>query len=281
MTANTEKLPLQPAEGSLRDTPEFQMALAEEAAKMMANAKETLLAEVKSIMAKDQAQQVDQSGVSLAREIALAVAQMADQGTGMKRVPVEVLKAREEGQKDMERLLLAARDLPKSEWPRYRLIAAGYFKDELIQPFQMDPRTREVIPTEVTYRGIPGQHMKPLNKSAKAIYSAYLRSISNNEGSEVPIEHKPIWMTDSGVIITNGGTATARAHGRVIDPMGDDEDDFYPDAPDTSASTHGDFGIVNQDDPRAEEVRVLGTLSEPARRTSVVDRAARQMRGGH
>ena len=119
--------------------------------------------------------------------------------------------------------------------------------------------------------------MKPLNRSAKAIYAAYLRSISNNADSEVPLETKPVWVTDNGVVIAGGGTVTAKTRGRVIDPL---EDDFHPDAPEVGTPQDDeDFGIINQTDPRAKEIRVLGTIAEPAKRTSVVDRAARQVRG--
>lgn len=278
MTDNSEALPVEKQEAAITETPEFQMAVAAEVAKAIAEIKGNLLAEVKAVAGAGTPSAVDQSGVSLAREIALAVSQMADQGTGRKRVPVEILKAREEGQKEMERLLMEARKLPKGEQPRYRLIAAGYFKDKLVQPFQRNVRTGEDYPTEIVYLAIPGQHMKPLNVSAKRIFAAYLRSISNNEDSEVPLTHKPVWVTDSGVQIAGGGTATARAHGRVIDPMG--EDGYDPDAPDVSGPQDDDeFGIINQSDPRAREINVLGTIAEPAKRSSVVDRASRQMRG--
>jgi hypothetical protein len=176
----------------------------------------------------------------------------------------------------MEALLLAARDLPKGERPRYRLIAAGWFKDKLVQPFTVDRRTGAQIPTEVVYMAIPGEHMKPINKSAKAIYAAYRRSISNNADSEVPLEVKPLWVTDSGVIITGTASQTARAHGRVIDPM--DYDDEAPEVTEPSLNDDPDFGIVNQHDPRAKDVHVLGTIAEPARRTTAVERAARQAR---
>jgi hypothetical protein len=271
-----ETLPIEHTGGPVEESPEFQMAVSAAVAKATAGIRDELLGQMKSIIGQP-VTPAEGGAVEIANQIALAVSQMADQGSGRKRVPVEVLAAREAGRKDMEALLLAARDLPKNEKPRYRLIAAGWFKDRLVQPFTIDKRSGEQIPTEVVYMAIPGEHMKPINKSAKAIYAAYQRSISNNAGTEVPLDVKSVWVTDNGVVITGTATATARAHGRVIDPMAEFEDEA-PEVTEPSLNEDPDFGIVNQYDPRAKDVHVLGTIASPAQRTTTVERAARQAR---
>lgn len=278
-TSPPEDLDLeQPVEAlDITQSPAFQMALAEATARISAQ----LVAEVKEIVASakgndaEPAMRDNSEAQSLARMIAASIAEMADQGTDRKRVAPEILEARAQAQKKMERLLLEVRELPKDKRPKYRLIAKFYAKDRVIDPFMRDPRSKQIIPTDIYFLGIPNQGMTPLNAAAKAVFSAYQGSISNGE-SEVPLGTKPIWVTDNGVIIAGTAPRTIAAHGRAIDPLDlDEEMRLTPPAVGAGDGEPDDeLGFANQDDPRAAQIHVLGTIAAPAQRLAAHQKLA-------
>lgn len=255
----------------ITDTPEFQMALA----KSTAEIHDKLMAEVRDIMAKTGPHAENGDALSMARMIASSIAEMADQGTNRKTVAPEILEARRAAQKNMERLLMAARELPTKDRPKYRLITKGYFKDRLVDPYHRDKRTKQIVPTDVYFMGSPSMGMRPLNKTAKAIYKAFLGSISNGE-SEVPFDVKPIWVTDSGVIIAGTPPQSAGVHGNVMDEVMS-LDDLIDDVPAPVGDGSGEdddltFATPDQNDPRMAEIAVLGTIAPRAKRASIAEK---------
>ena len=247
------------------ETPEFQMALAAATTRIA----DDLRAEMKTIMAGAVSKGAgDSDALSMARMIASSIAQMADQGTGRKTVAPEILEARRMAQEEMGRLLMAARELPKGDRPRYRLTAKLYAKDRVVDPYHRDSRTKQLVPTEVIFMSVPNLAMRPLNPTAKAIFKAFM-GMANNGQSEVMQDFKPVWVTDSGVIVAGTPPQTKSAHGGELDIDYSFDDDLMSDIPNPVGQGEGDdnLGIITQDDPRRDTIHTLGTIAPPARRT--------------
>lgn len=253
----------------ITETPEFEMALAAKGAEIQAQISAEMDAKLAKIMANaGMPAAAGDDAMSMARMIATAIGEMNQQGTGRKVVSPAVMEARRAAEKKMADLLLAARDLPKSDRPKYRLITSGYFKDRLVHPFHRVGK--DMVPTDIYFMSSPSMGMRPLNKSAKAIFSAFMGSISNGE-SEVPFNVKPIWVTDSGVVIAGTPPRSAEAHGRVMeidDAIEIDAMDGVPPAVGDGRAEDDDLSFVDQNDPRNEAIHVLGTIAQPAKRTA-------------
>ena len=258
----------------ITQTPEFEMALAQATAEIH----DTIMAEVKAMMAGKEVKSDEGEIQKLARAIALSNAELADQGTRRKRVSPEIMEARSQSLKRMNVLLEAAQSLPKSDRPLYRLRAKGYFGDRLIEPFQRIAGGK-VIPTHVTFMSSPNLALEPLNEAAIAIFAAFIGSISGGDqtinGRSVPDPSgaKPFWMTNNGAVIS-APTATAREHGMIMEPEPISLDDMRRPIPDVGDGSKlgGAVEIISVDDPRATKIPVLGTIAPPATRGSISSR---------
>lgn len=264
--AENDMLEQEGAQTPLSETPEFQMALAARLADIQSDIEAKFDAKLKAL-AKGDGTAPD--ALDMASKIAAAIGEMNDQGAHRKTVAPAVMAARRAAQSKMEKLLLAARDLPTKERPKYQIIATGWFKDRLVHPYSLDPKTRQQVPTTVFFMSSPNMGMRPINKAAKEIWAAFMGSVSNGE-SEVPFVVKPVWVTDSGVVITGTAPQTARAHGKVIDydndlDLGDGQG--VPE-PVGQGESDEDDDLMIENDPRGEEVAVLGTIAAKAKRSS-------------
>ena len=115
---------------------------------------------------------------TLLESLSLAFAEATTQGVGaQKPVPLEVLRAREEGRVRMVELIKQARE--DGEIPSYRLRAPVYIDEAFVQPTWVDPTTHIREPTDIDWPGAPNQAMVPLNEIAKRIYAAFTDSIGN------------------------------------------------------------------------------------------------------
>lgn len=195
--------------------------------------------------------------------MAMAIAEISDQGTSRKRVAPEVLANRAKAHEKMVKLIAEARakadrahtdgnEEEVARWsPEYRLVSKTYLAEQLLEPFRPGP-DRRPIPTEIIWKGAPNQAMRPINEVAKAIYAAFQDSVGSQEGLK-GMDNRPFAMTPGGVVV-KGLPAAAR---REI------PQDLLP----TDLEMPG--GRV---DPTASHVRVLGTVAPPARQ-NVVRRA--------
>ncbi len=231
---------------AVTDTPEFKAAIAEATKQALAMAREELLAEMKTAVAT--AAPVEEQGAqSLFRQMALAIAEISDQGTNRKRVAPEILAARDAGRERMGKLILQAR-ASKDQKPEYRLIAKVYIGEQLVDPFRKEAGPGgKMVPQEIIWDGPPNEAMRPMNAMAKDIYDAFLASIGGLQGAS-GVAQQPLWVTPRGVVIKGAGTTTAQVHGQTAQNS---------DASDT-------FTVKTNNDPTAPFINVLG--STPAGR---------------
>lgn len=262
-------------------TPDFQMALAA----MTVDIHDKVMADVKAMLASPAAVAATPAGSAdsdiqrLARAIAMSNAELADQGTGRKRVSPEIVEGRRQSRDKMEKLLSDVDKLPTNERPRYKLRAKGYFGDQLVEPFQRLPGGR-IVPTEVIFLSVPNLALVPLNASAKAIYDAYIGSISGGENSinGIPVPDpgavKPAWMTKNGVVIAGVPSASSQKYGMApeVEPL--EVDLMRRPVPQVGdgASVVSVTEVYDNDDPRRDKINVLGTLAAPAVRGSIPTR---------
>jgi hypothetical protein len=247
-----------PDMAAIAQMPEFQKAVAEAAAKAVAE-----IAKGGAPIAAG----VDEQTRQLFSEMALAIANMSHQGDNRKPVAPEIIAKREaSGRKCMELLNHAIEQAKKAQargvadeenvWiPRYKLIAKTYIGEKLHEPWQRgNGKGSPPVQTEILFSGIPNEAMKPANAVAEDIYDAYrdsigasprLKAISGPNGGQVAQDNRPAWVTPNGHVVI--GAAPARAFvGPILGA------DVVP-------------SDVNNNDPTAPLIRVLGTVAAPAR----------------
>lgn len=191
---------------------------------------------------------------SLARTIALSIAELTDQGTGRKRIDPEILKGWVEARERMIDLLVQNR--ADQVMPRYRLISETYLGCELIAPFKTNPATKAIESVEIGWDGVPNEAMEPVDEPAKQVFAEFLASIGgytslfNRQNTKWAADMRPLSVTAGGLIIH--GTAAGR---RTVSNLADS-------ANGTPGDSNGPRRTMN---PNAKEVHVLGTIAEPAR----------------
>lgn len=240
----------------INETAEFKAAVAEAVAaatpSIAAEAAKAAVAQVSTeLLARVSQSPAAAPGFSSAEDLfsrlALAIAEVSDQGTQRKRVAPEILAARMKAQeRAIERIVRARED---GEKPEYRLISKVYLNEQFIEPFMPGPDKRP-IPTEIIWTGMPSDAMRPLNEVAREIYGLFRASV----GSTEPIkgaDNRPMSMTRGGLVIKGLGAAQRREVA-AAEPF------------------HDDLGLKNQNDPTAPFIHVLGTVA-PAARQNVAD----------
>lgn len=182
------------------------------------------------------------------RHLALAIGEIADQGTSRKRVAPEILAQRAAAAKRCLDLVYKARD--EGRKGEYRLISKTYLNERLLDPFRLDPSTKQPVPVEIIWSGLPNDAMVPINETAKDIFVEYRASLGSVE-KLATVDNRPFWLTAGGLVVK--GEAPAKRHVMAENPhdMGAYEDEL---------------GLKDQNDPRARTVAILGTVHAPARR---------------
>lgn len=246
---------------NFKDTPEFKAAVAEAAA---AAAKEAARAAVSEFRQELLVSTADKSGdqEDLFRKMALAIAEISDQGSNRKRTAPEILAKRESARKRCIALVLEARAKIKEardnkdrkeedKWtPEYRVTSKCYFNERFIEPYKMGPN-RMPVPTEIFWTGIPNMAMLPLNDVAKQIFAEFRLSIDNSEPIAT-LDNRPVFMTAAGLVV-KGDPPKRRETGIQTNAL--DAPDFEDEVRVKSLPS----------DPTAEFVNVLGTVASPAR----------------
>jgi hypothetical protein len=189
----------------------------------------------------------------LADQIALSIAELSDQGTNRKRVAPEILAGRAKAYDKLITQLSEARDradaaraegndAEAARWlPEYRVVAKTYLTDRIIEPWRRGGNN-DLIPTEIIWRGIPNNSLRPLNAIAEKLFSTFQAWV----GTEGLLRAESSFMTPGGVVIKGEAPVGSR-----LNPA----DDLRP----------SDLEISGTADPTATHIRVLGTIAEPAR----------------
>ncbi len=220
----------------LTDTPEFQAAVAAAAAKA-----------VGELLAKMPVAASDSTGSNqdFARQMALAIAEISDQGTQRKRVAPEILAQRDKARERMIELLVDAR--AKGLKPEYRVTSMIYLNERIVVPFRQE--ANKAVPVEIIWPGEPNDAMRPLNDIARAIY----REFQASRGStDAPVDNRVLSLTPGGLVIK--GELPNRVIARA------DEAPFTD-----QLSIKGETDGADPHDPNADFVHVLGTAADPAR----------------
>ena len=244
---------------SLTETPEFKAALAAAIATALPEAVKSAVSQVQTELigaaskgkGKPEAAAPVSDGGDFVERLALAIAEISDQGTNRKRVAPEILAQRAKAHERAVKRLMEAR--ANGEKPEYRVTSKIYLNERLIEPFMPGPN-KQPIPTEIIWLGMPSQGMKPLNAAAREIYEPYRESLGSIEQVK-GADNRPYWMTPGGVVIKGD----ARNQRREVKAEPDFDDGL---------------GIKNQNDPTAPFIHVLGTVAAPARQNVTGTNAA-------
>lgn len=141
------------------------------------------------------------------------------------------------------------------EAPYYRVVEKTFLTDFVVEPYEVDPGTKAMVPKTIHWTGIPNKAMLPINDLAKEIYAAYQQAI----GEETPVfddklspkyaaqDGRPYGVTMGGAVVKGLNPSARRTVGAL--PEG---------------STTDVMGIRGQNDPRAPRINVLGTIADPA-----------------
>lgn len=252
-TATTErKKPGRKPRPAVTDTPEFKDAVAKVAA-------EAVAAALGGLQDKFQATGAVQTPgtTDWMQQLAITLAEIGNQGTGRKTVAPHILKQRAEARERMIDLIVAAKAARQPA--TYQLRNKVLLNNRLIEPFWIasDHTTR---PTEVDWAGIPNDAMIPVNETAKQIHQAFLDSIGTVE-KVVPEER--LGVTPNGLVVRNNAV-TATVQKRTDASNGQP----IAEAPHVGSGDEGDEALTvhHANQPgRYKEVRVLGSIQEPAR----------------
>lgn len=238
---------------AMTESPEFLKAVQEQASIEAKKAVASAMAE----MGKTGAGTVgatDEATRNFFSLMALQIAEISDQGTNRKRVAPEILARRAEALERCENLIRKAyKDGLK---PEYRVISKVYFNERLIEPYRRNP-DKTVVPQEIVWTGVPNDALRPINKVAEEIFQAYresvgstekLRSLKGSHGGIVAPDNRPVWMTPGGLVVK--GDAPPKAFVAPKLNFGDE------------------LEVADNNDPNAPEVRILGTIAAPVKRST-------------
>lgn len=235
-------------ETPITETPEFHKAVGDAVAAAIPALKQSILANIAAARgdATAPAQGTDQA---FAEGLAMALAQLTDQGTGRRRVAPEVMRARAEAADRMMKLIIKAH--ADGKVPGYRLKAKCYLDEVLIDPVWIAPDHTQ-RPTEIDWPGVPNSAMVPINEAATEIHKAYSESIGT-----VPKEDQ---VTDGPFRVTAGGLVVK---GRPVAQRA--QTGLRNGAPPTAGEQGLRIRHKEEAPGRFKEVNILGTVAPPAR----------------
>jgi hypothetical protein len=237
---------------AITESLEFKAAVAAEVAKFTA---QTVREEVAKIIGtlKTEGAEVSASDKRFAETLAMAFAQLNEQGNGRKYVDPKILRARGEARELMKQLIVAARR--EGRIPSYRVCAKTLLDNQVVEPFWVD-KSHTAQPTEIDWPGVPNDAMVPLNDTAKDIFAAYMDSIGSRPESvlgAVPDAtlDSEMGLTAGGLVVKGGAIPRQNrrpSEGRTLPEAGEGLSLHHKNAPGRSVA-----------------INVLGTIAEPAR----------------
>lgn len=184
-----------------------------------------------------------------ARELAVAIGEMSDQGAKLKKVSPAEMERRKNARTRMEQLLVEAR--AEGVVPEYELNRAVYLDEVLVPPTYID-RNHVTRRTQIAWPHVPNEGMSPSNPVAKNIFHAFMESIggATQNINRAPATPEPVSAADESGL-------------RVL------HKDSVKQAPQVGKPRHNDLQIIGRNMPGVvEETRVLGTIAAPARQIS-------------
>ena len=234
--------------GVLTESPEFKAAVSEAAAEAVKGIMEALTAGREAVGTTEApAASIDNK---FAEGLAMALAQLTDQGTGRKRVAPEIVRKRAEARQLMENLIIQAR--AEGRPAKYQLRNKVYLDEVMVDPNWLNPATKIAEPTQIEWPGVPSEAMIAVNDTAKEILGAYLDSIGSIVSVVPPV---PQYVTANG--LTVNGRAPARRSTNLTSPGG------------SEAPAGVGLRIAHKDAPGTyREINVLGTVAPPARQSA-------------
>lgn len=247
------------------ETPEFKAALSV----AVDSAMQKIVGQLATARAKSGTTDSDPADPDMKwmRQLAMAMAEISDQGTSRKRVAPEVLAKRAEARDHMATLIVEAR--AKKLKPDYRLVAQVQLNDpktgpRLLQPFRID-KDKRAVPVEIYWSGVPNEAMRPLNDTAKAIYRAFMESIGGNtdmiKDGNFPADMRAVSVTQGGLVVKGEMSGQRRTVSNLGDPVDDEITKI-------AGEIEHEESLIEEkplNDPTREFVPVLGTVHPPAR----------------
>lgn len=254
------------------ETKEFKSALSAAVSAEMARLAPQIAAEVAAQMravnvANPQAIEARGGEIDVAQRMAGALQELADAGSNKKRMSPAEIQRRAEAR---ERLLQMVKQVQDTNFeapgtpepPQYRIVAKTYLTDFVIEPFEVDPASKAMVPVVKFWTGIPNEAMVPVNDWAKAIHEVYMQSIGGPTAMTKNSDLRDVGVTPGGFVV-RGLNASSR---RTVATL-------------PEGSTTDVMGIRNQSDPRAKKINVLGTVADPAVAGHAIDKP-QQFSGG-
>ncbi len=193
-------------------------------------------------------------------KLALAIADISDQGTDRKRIDPRILAERAAQHNLMVDALIEAKNKygkNDPERPRYRLVAKVFLNEQIIDPYTVDPATKRPEPVEIYWSGVPNLAMRPVNAAAKKIYGHFMGSIGNETADQKKTAQ---WVSFGGLTIAGSGPSR-----RQLPETAQDVPTEYVFPESLSVAT----------DPTKPEVNVLGTVAAPAKQNYAGEPAQR------
>lgn len=217
-----------------------------------------------------------QSGdVDFANMLAQSIAALTDQGSGIKRVPADVMANRAKARERMANLIIEARAQNKPA--TYTLRNKVVINERIIEPFWVssDHKTHA---TEIDFGGVPNEAMVPVNDTAKDIFRAFKESIGTTQGGKGRDGHPlpgddSLGVTRGGLVVRNSAVSVTMAQKSTPERpawTGDGPMPAYEEAPQVNGGPQYEPLRVHNDAEKGQykNVSVLGTIQPPARQST-------------
>lgn len=232
----------QPQSRASDEAPAGYMSLADAEAMITAKLNEATAAMMDLFASK----QAGGGGVSDARAIALAIAEISNQGK-RNAVPPEEMERRESA---MVKMFALVNELNEAgEVMEYRLNRKVVLEDangpQIIDPLWIHPVTKQQMHTTLQWADIPNEAMEPVNDNAKRVFELFSMWIG---GAKKRTDRMRV--TPKGVVIVEG----SRAHNNSAVPLVAGPKGGAP------------MRITGRGNPSEQVVQtaVLGTIAKPA-----------------
>lgn len=179
------------------------------------------------------------------RQLAMAIAEMSDQGSNRKRVEPAELARREDARLMMFELLNEYQD--NGIKPEWRLKQKVVLDETLIDPMWVDPVSKVQRHTTLIWPGVPNGAMEPVNDAARRVYDLFVISIGG-----VHLANVRQRVTPRGLVIVEGSAPMTREAPQVG----------------TGAGNMG-VKITGRGQPgEIVQTNILGTIAAPARQVN-------------
>lgn len=178
------------------------------------------------------------------RQLAMAIAEMSDQGNNRKRVAPEEMAKRQDAR---VRLLDTLHDMyQRGVDLEYQLKRKVVLDEQLIEPLWQHPTSKKQMHTTISWPGEPNDAMEPMNDNAKQVFDLWVESVGG-----IKPRNQRQRLTPRGVVIVEGSAPTTR------------------EVPQVGSGEATSVRITRREQPgEVVETRILGTIAAPARQSN-------------